>query len=617
MSRFLPIVLVVSAAAGSYVAASLAADYVEGVTEDEMARVLAEGGFDWASSRVDGLAVELTGEAPDEATRFAALTAAGQIVDAGRIANEMTVSDVPDLAPPPFVIEILQNDDGISIIGLVPAATNIEQIVASAEGAAEGAPVSELLETADHPEPEGWVEAVEFALNQLGDLPRAKVTVTPENVTISAVTTAPNEKRELEQSLSANKPEALDLTLDISAPRPVISPFTLRYVLNEGVGRFDACSADTEASREKILSAARLAGLSGNAECRLGLGVPSRLWGDAAAAAIKALNDVGGGTLTISNADVSLISKEGAPEDAFDLAIGTLDQALPGVFTLTAIRPEVPEEDPNADAPPEFVATLSPEGALQMRGRLPSEQVQEVVRSFAAAAFGSRNLTPATRVVDDLPAGWSTRVLVALEALSVLENGAIIVSPDTISVSGVTGRQDASDEIARLMSDGLADGAEFEIDVSYSEALDPLAALPTPEECVASINSALEANKITFAPSSSDIDPSAREVIDQIADILRDCGEVPMEVAGHTDSQGRETMNQSLSQARADAVLNAILARRVLVSNLTAKGYGEANPIADNDTAEGREANRRIEFTLLTPETSEDVEATEESEGTE
>ena len=90
-----------------------------------------------------------------------------------------------------------------------------------------------------------------------------------------------------------------------------------------------------------------------------------------------------------------------------------------------------------------------------------------------------------------------------------------------------------------------------------------------------------------------------------------------MEVAGHTDSQGRETMNQSLSQARADAVLNAILARRVLVSNLTAKGYGEANPIADNDTAEGREANRRIEFTLLTPETSEDVEAAEESEGTE
>ena len=71
-----------------------------------------------------------------------------------------------------------------------------------------------------------------------------------------------------------------------------------------------------------------------------------------------------------------------------------------------------------------------------------------------------------------------------------------------------------------------------------------------------------------------------------------------MEIAGHTDSQGREVMNLSLSQARADAVLNAIMARRVLVSNLSAKGYGESQPIADNESETGREANRRIEFTL-------------------
>jgi len=61
-------------------------------------------------------------------------------------------------------------------------------------------------------------------------------------------------------------------------------------------------------------------------------------------------------------------------------------------------------------------------------------------------------------------------------------------------------------------------------------------------------------------------------------------------------------MNQQLSQARADAVLNAIMARRVLTSNLTAKGYGETQAIADNDTDVGREANRRIEFRLVLPE---------------
>jgi OOP family OmpA-OmpF porin len=60
-------------------------------------------------------------------------------------------------------------------------------------------------------------------------------------------------------------------------------------------------------------------------------------------------------------------------------------------------------------------------------------------------------------------------------------------------------------------------------------------------------------------------------------------------------------MNLSLSQSRANAVLNALMSRRILTTGLTAKGYGETVPIADNSTEEGREANRRIEFTLIRP----------------
>jgi OmpA-OmpF porin, OOP family len=71
-----------------------------------------------------------------------------------------------------------------------------------------------------------------------------------------------------------------------------------------------------------------------------------------------------------------------------------------------------------------------------------------------------------------------------------------------------------------------------------------------------------------------------------------------MDIGGHTDAQGSEGGNQSLSQARAEAVLLALQGRRVDVSGMTATGYGEAQPIADNETEEGREANRRIEFVL-------------------
>ena len=87
-----------------------------------------------------------------------------------------------------------------------------------------------------------------------------------------------------------------------------------------------------------------------------------------------------------------------------------------------------------------------------------------------------------------------------------------------------------------------------------------------------------------------------QELLDVIAKLLKTCQVMALEISGHTDSQGREEMNQSLSQSRATAVLQEIQRRRVSTSNFVARGYGESQPISKNDTQEGRETNRRIEF---------------------
>jgi OOP family OmpA-OmpF porin len=134
--------------------------------------------------------------------------------------------------------------------------------------------------------------------------------------------------------------------------------------------------------------------------------------------------------------------------------------------------------------------------------------------------------------------------------------------------------------------------------VRYNEALDPIASLPTPEECAADVNAVIARTKITFTPASAEIAAAARPVLDELAGILTACPPMQLEIGGHTDSQGSEGGNQALSQARAEAVLLALQGRRVDISGMTAVGYGEATPIADNETEEGREANRRIEFVL-------------------
>lgn len=80
---------------------------------------------------------------------------------------------------------------------------------------------------------------------------------------------------------------------------------------------------------------------------------------------------------------------------------------------------------------------------------------------------------------------------------------------------------------------------------------------------------------------------------------LKSWGDVDIEVAGHTDSMGSDAYNMKLSQQRAEAVRNFLISRGVAADRLTAKGYGESQPVADNATEEGRFKNRRVELAPL------------------
>jgi OOP family OmpA-OmpF porin len=116
---------------------------------------------------------------------------------------------------------------------------------------------------------------------------------------------------------------------------------------------------------------------------------------------------------------------------------------------------------------------------------------------------------------------------------------------------------------------------------------------------VQDVDAVLSKQKITFTPGSAELDASAGSVMSALASALKGCAAIKIEIAGHTDSQGSDQGNLSLSQARAEAVLLALQGRQVDVSGMIAKGYGETVPIADNGSEAGREANRRIEFTLV------------------
>lgn len=615
----IPTVTFAGAAGLSLVVAGFTATALENNTEIVVRRTLDRAGFDWAEVVADGLRVELMGEAPDEARRFSAISEVGAVVDASRIIDQMQVTPSKGIAPPRFSTEILRNDAGISIIGLIPEASNHAGLIRKLGGLRGNPSVTDFLESADYTVPKGWADALDYAVKALALLPRTKISVEAGAVRITAIADSPEAKEELENRLTRLAPPTVHVTMDIAAPRPVISPFTLRYVLNENGGHFDACSAESEESRQRILKAAQAADLEVQTECTIGLGVPSANWSRAVEVGLSALKELGKGSVTFSNGDVTLVAAEGTPHVLFERVVGELENALPQVFVLHAVLTQ--PEAQKTDATPEFVATLSPEGQVQLRGRLSDDAQRRTIDSYARARFGTGSVYLATRNVPDLPGVWPIRVLAALDALAQLERGAVTVTPELVAVRGMSHDENASAEIARMLSDKLGDAEEYELDITYEAPPEPEDQLMAPELCEAELAAIQRAEKIAFEPGSATVAADSARVIDKIAKLLQQCGEIPLEIQGHTDSQGREEMNQNLSQARAQSILNALRARRLLTGTFVAKGYGEDNPIASNDTEDGREANRRIEFRLIKDEAAEaedapDTETSEEAPDT-
>jgi outer membrane protein OmpA-like peptidoglycan-associated protein len=107
---------------------------------------------------------------------------------------------------------------------------------------------------------------------------------------------------------------------------------------------------------------------------------------------------------------------------------------------------------------------------------------------------------------------------------------------------------------------------------------------------------------INFASGKAVIPPSEYPVLDQVVQVLKANENVRVEIGGHTDAVGSEGYNQGLSERRAQSVRNYLIQRGISASRLTARGYGEYQPVATNTTRHGRSQNRRIEFRVLSTE---------------
>ncbi|MEP7208527.1 MAG: OmpA family protein [Casimicrobiaceae bacterium] len=103
---------------------------------------------------------------------------------------------------------------------------------------------------------------------------------------------------------------------------------------------------------------------------------------------------------------------------------------------------------------------------------------------------------------------------------------------------------------------------------------------------------------VLFDTGRAELKPGADRTIDQLATFLRENADRTVEIEGYTDSTGADALNQVLSERRAIAVKNALADRGIAATRVSARGFGETNPVASNDSAAGRQQNRRVEVVI-------------------
>lgn len=600
-------------AAGAWAVAGAITATLERATEASVARAILAAGEDWAAVAADGLRVRLGGAAPDAESREAVLALAGRLVRPARIEDDTTLAPpappAPEAPAPEVALTLLHDGARVTLTGMVPASDAAAVTAERLAAALPGIEIVDALERVPMPAPEGWAMARDAALAAAGLLERGRVEAAPCALHVAGTVADAAMRDALVSGLAL--PEGCVVETDILVPRPLVSPYAFELSLGPEGARLPACTAPDPEAVARIRDALAGLGLGPDPACAEGLGAPTERWTEAVLAGISALRGLGAGRLVIADTEIRLVAPGAGPE-ALETAGRAFAAALPPGYALDWRASTPPRPVSRAEAPPpaEFAAEILPEGGIRLAGPLRTEAAARAVASYAAAQFGLSGLVDETGLDADLPDTWTARVMAALDALALMEEGATLVTETRIRLAGWTADPTAKAAVRSIL--GRVAGVEtaLEIEIAFDEsAAAPAEAepeLPDPETCLAEIEAALAARQITFPSASTRIDAESMPTLDRIAGILKGCRPARFEIGGHTDDSGRASANMELSLGRAEAVVDALLARGVFLERMVAKGYGEQDPIADNETEEGRALNRRIGVRLVAPEQDEE-----------
>ena len=347
-----------------------------------------------------------------------------------------------------------------------------------------------------------------------------------------------------------------------------------------------AGSAPLPSVRTKLLEAAK-AGL-GNVEVadQMGLarGAPPRF----DAAALLLIDQIGklkDGKLTITDDKVALsgMARELGGREAILAAL----KDLPEGFSVAANEVKAP--------PYVFQAYKDPVAStLTLTGNVPDRNVHAALVAAAERKFFGEKVVDNLKESVGAPGSFASVVVPALGALSRLSTGTLVVADREVKLSGDALYDAAAAQIRAGLGRDFPQNWQYKAEITVKPAAAPV----DNTVCQQLFADLLAKARIRFESGKADLSPDSLGLLDRLTETALRCPTANIEIAGHTDADGDASNNQALSEKRAQAVADYLVRGGLPANRFTAAGYGSTQPIAANDTDEGKAQNRRIDFVV-------------------
>jgi OmpA-OmpF porin, OOP family len=231
---------------------------------------------------------------------------------------------------------------------------------------------------------------------------------------------------------------------------------------------------------------------------------------------------------------------------------------------------------------------------LTLTGYVPDDNVHAALATAAARKFFSEKVVDNLKSSIGAPAGFAAAVVPALGALSRLSTGTLVVSDREVKLSGDALYDAAGAQVRAGPGKDFPQAFQYKAEISVKPAAAPVDGTV----CQQLFSELLSKGSIRFEPARAAIDPDSAGLLDRLIETALRCPATNIEIAGHTDTDGDDASNQALSEKRAQAVADYLVKAGLPADRFTAVGYGSTQPVASNDTDEGKAQNRRIEFVV-------------------